>query len=164
MKGRRTGYLIAALLVAGKLLIPFQSRNIADLIPVETLLVTVEQGEVRLDGKDCHGRGSTWADAVQDLGQSAAGTVFLGMVDRIVLCGQTHDILSQAISDRQLRPAAEVCVCADEITDVEQLSSFLAAHRTGLTLQRIRARALRGEPVAFPLLIQTEGGLRLYAP
>lgn len=163
MKRKWTGYLLLAMLAAGKLLMPFQSRNIADLIPVETLLVTVEQGQICLDGQQCHGRGVTWTDAVHDLRRSADGTVFLGTVDQIVLCGQGDDLLSQVMFDRQLRPAAEVCTCPGGITDLAQLTSFLAAHSTGLTLQKARARTLRREPVVLPLLVQTEGGLRLYA-
>ena len=75
--------LAAAVRMSG--LIPFDSLEIDELVPVETLTVSVEREKVRLDTGKCRGQGEDWETALEDLRRSAEGTVFLGTAEQVVL-------------------------------------------------------------------------------
>ena len=145
------GLTAAALLLLGGM--PFKRSDVARLAPVEALVVSVEQGRVVLDGGDCQGRGASWEEAWQ----------FLGTAEQIVLTGSAVELLPQAVNSGALRPAAQVCVCPGPAPDPKQAAAYLSAHKTGVTLQRVQAALQRGENFALPVLMETEGGLRLYA-
>ena len=155
------GLTAAALLLLGGM--PFKRSDVARLAPVEALVVSVEQGRVVLDGGDCQGRGASWEEAWQDLQRGAEGQVFLGTAEQIVLTGSAVELLPQAVNSGALRPAAQVCVCPGPAPDPKQAAAYLSAHKTGVTLQRVQAALQRGESFALPVLMETEGGLRLYA-
>jgi len=150
----------AALRLTG--LLPFQTTDVARLKPVEALVISVEQGEIVFRGEECQGRGTTWEEAWTDLEQSAEGTVFLDTAEQVVLVGQAADLLAGAAWSEQLRPAANVCICIGEAPEPEAAAAYLSAHAGGLTLQKVRAALLRQETVKPPVLVKTEGGLRLY--
>lgn len=151
--------LAAALRLSG--LLPFESSDVAELVPVRALVVCMQAEKVVLDGGDCHGVGADWNSAWEDLHSSADGHVFLGTADHVVLCGNAVSLLPQVASSRELRPAASVCVCPDSVPDAEEAADYLDAHDGGVTLQQVRALQLRAGTVQLPQLMQTEGGLRL---
>lgn len=153
--------LAAALRATG--LLPFQSSDVAELVPVQALVVSVEEGKVYLDGGECLGIGADWDSALQDLKESAEGHVFLGTADHVVLCGEAVSLLQQLIESEALRPAASVCVCPNGLIDSKSAAGYLAAHDGGVTLQQVRALQLRPGEVELPELIRTQGGLRLDA-
>lgn len=157
--------VLAALAVVLRVtgLLPFQSSDVAELVPVQALVVSMENGKVFLDGGGCLGVGTDWESALEDLNQSAEGHVFLGTADHVVLCGEAVSLLQQIARSEALRPAASLCVCPDGVIDAKSAAEYLNAHDGGVTLRQMRALQLRPGAVELPELIQTQGGLRLYA-
>ena len=158
--------VIRGLLAAGGLLLiwllPCQRRDVAQLIPVEALIVSVEDGAVVLTGKDCQGRGESWTEACEDLLQSGEGIVFLETAEQLILAADAVDLLSEAAESGLLRPAAMVCVAVGTVPEPEEAASYLASHSSGVTLRQIQAAKVQGKQLQLPLLIKTEGGLRIY--
>lgn len=152
--------LAAALSLTG--LLPFESNDVASLVPVETLTVDRNEGRVTLKGKDCQGHGEDWQSALEDLRESGTGTVFLGTAEQVVISQRAVSLLPDIIRSEALRPAAVICVCPSEPPKPEKAAEYLSAHDAGMTIQKVQAVMLRGEGVKLPMLVQTEGGLRLY--
>lgn len=152
--------LAAALRMSG--LLPFESRDVAQLVPVEALVVSLDGRTVVLNGGEAEGRGAGWSEALEDLEQSAGGAVFLSTAEQIVLTGQAVALLPEIVGSGSLRPAAMVCYAPGEPPDPAEAADYLSAHSGQLTVQRIQAAMLQGETVTLPRLVETEGGLRLY--
>lgn len=153
--------VLGAVLSASRLS-PFQNNDVAALVPVETLTVDVQQGQVVLDGGDCQGYGKDWDSALEDLCRSGDGTVFLGTAEQVVLSQMAvEQLLPDVIRSEALRPAAGICVCSGKLPSPKDATAYLSAHPLGVTIQKVQAVMLRGEGLALPMLIQTEGGLRL---
>ena len=150
--------ILAALLIW---LLPFQRRDVAQLIPVEALIVSVEDGAVVLTGKDCQGRGESWTEACEDLLQSGEGIVFLETAEQLILAADAVDLLPEAAESGLLRPAAMVCVAVGEVPEPEEAAAYLASHSSGVTLRQIQTAKARGKQLRLPVLINTEGGLRI---
>lgn len=150
---------VAALRLTG--LLPFESSDVAELVPVQALVISTSGSKIVLDGGQCRGIGTDWDSAWQDLRTGAQGHVFLGTADHVVLCGNAVSLLPQVADDPVLRPAASVCVCPDAVPDADTVAQYLQAHDPGVTLQQVRALRLGEGAVALPILRQTEGGLRL---
>ena len=142
-------------------LFPFESNDVADLVPVQALTVDVQAGRVLLKGNDCQGNGEDWPSALEDLRQSGEGVVFLGTAEQVVLSQSATAILPDVIRSTDLRPAAVICICAGELPEPEEAAKYLSAHNAGTTIQKVQAIMLRGEGIELPVLEQTEGGLRL---
>lgn len=156
-----TGILCAALLGMSALF-PFERNDVAKLVPVETLVVSVNGEMVMLNGGACLGCGETWQKAWQDLLQSAGGTVFLGTAEQVILVGAAVNLLPQVVWNEQLRPAAVLCVSPGPEPDLKEAAAYLSAHDAGVTLQHVRMALLQNETIDLPVLVETEGGLRLY--
>lgn len=152
--------LAAVLRISG--LLPFETNDVAQLKPVEALVVSVRNGQVVLNGGETQGLGEDWASALEDLRRGAEGTLFLGTTEQIVLCGEGKSVLQQIAESEALRPAAVVVYCPEEELDPKAAAAYLSAHDAGLTLQQVRSAILRRELVLLPVLRNTEGGLRLY--
>ena len=154
---------VAALLKVSGLL-PFQTTDVAQLKPVEALVVSVEDGTVLLRSGEAIGVGADWPSALNDLRQGAEGTLFLGTTEQVILCGRAVDLLEQVARSEDLRPGTMVVACGEEQVDPKQAATYLSSHNSGVTLGRVRAAMLRKESVVLQELVNTEGGLRLYDP
>ena len=106
--------LIVGAAVAFSVLSPFHRTDVAELIPVEVLVVYEDGPQLVIDGGEVRGRGRTWTEAWQDLRRGAPGTVFLETADDLVLVGTTVQLLPQILGSELLRPAARVCFCPGE--------------------------------------------------
>lgn len=157
--------LVFLVLLAGVLrttgLLPFQSSDVAQLVPVQALVISQSGGSVVLDGGQCRGIGTDWDSAWQDLQNSADGHVFLETADHVILCGDAIALLPQVVRSGAFRPAASVCVCPDSVPDAQEAADYLDAHSGGVSLQQVQALQLRTGEIRLPRLRQTEGGLRL---
>ena len=151
--------LAAALRMSG--LLPSSCHDVSDLVPVEALTVDWEQDQVILKGKECEGHGGDWEKALEDLRNSADGTVFLGTTEQVVLSEHAVRVLPDVIRSTDLRPAAVICVCRGDLPDPEEAAAYLSAHDEGVTIQRVQAAMVQGKAVALPVLSNTKGGLRL---
>jgi len=154
--------LVGVVLLGAGAMLPFQSRDIAQLVPIEALVVSVSQDKVVLNGGECSGRGSTWEDAWKDLKNSGDGWVFFGTAEQIVLVGGAVKLLTEVVSCEELRPAANVCVALGTMPQPEKVSAYLSAHNSGVTLQKVRADLKQGACPILPVLITEEGEMRLY--
>ena len=152
--------LAGALSMTG--LLPFESRDVASLVPVETLTVDVRESQVVLNGGEYQGYGTDWETALADLHAGGEGNVFLGTAEQVVLSQSATSLLPDIIRSQELRPAAVVCVCQGIPPKPEDVTKYLSAHDAGITIQKVQAVMLRGEGIKLPVLVQTEGGLRLY--
>lgn len=155
-------WVLLALTVKASGLLPFESRDVAKLAPIRALTVSVEDGQVVLDGGDCQGRGESWSRALSDLRRGAQGEVFLETADQLILSGPAVSLLPEIVRSESLRPGADVCRCGPRPPDPEEAADYLSAHETGLTLLDVRRAMVRGERVELPVLAQGKGGLRLY--
>lgn len=142
-------------------LLPFKSSDVAQLVPVQALVISQSGGHVVLDGGQCRGIGSDWDSAWQDLKESADGHVFLQTADHVILCGDAIGLLREVVESGAFRPAASVCVCPDAVPDAEEAAAYLEAHSGGVTLQQVQALRLGEGQITLPRLRKTEGGLRL---
>lgn len=152
--------LAAALRMSGFL--PFESRDVADLVPIQALTVSLDGKTLVLDGGEAQGRGRTWNEALADLDRSAEGDVFLSTAEHLILTGEAVKLLPEIVESGVLRPAAQVCFAPGAPPELSEATAYLSAHETDWTVQRVRAAFLRGETVHLPVLAETEGGLRLY--
>lgn len=157
-------FVLVALAAAFRLsgLLPFQSSDVAELVPVQALVISVEDGEIRLDGGDCLGVGADWDSAWEDLQKSASGHVFLGTVDHVIVCGEGLSLLPKVVESRAFRSAVSVCSASEIVPNAKLAANYLSAHGGSVTLRQLRALRLHPGEVRLPQLAETEGGLRLY--
>ena len=151
--------LLAAAAVFG--LLPARGTDAAELEPAQVLLVSAEGGTLRLEtDQGSVGLGKSLDEAMQDLQNGAAGTVFFGTVEHVVAAQSAAYLLPQLAASNELRPAAKLYL-APVLPEAAEAVEFLAAHPGNLTLQRTRAALLYGRQPEVPRLLTTEGGLRL---
>ncbi len=90
-------------------LLPWQSRDAARLLPVQTLLLDVEAQQVvlRADG-GLEGRGRTLEEAMARMSDSAPGELFFGQTARVICGRDTAGLLLRAGLESRLRLSTAV--------------------------------------------------------
>lgn len=150
---------VALVAMAGWL--PVQPRDVEDLLVVEVLVLSEQDGQLHLDGgNDLVGQGETWEEAVQDLTETAPGVAFFDTVAHIVLCDGTETQLEAVLDDRALRPAARLYMGRGDV-ESDGAAKYLATHRGSVTLQDLQAAWLEQRDVVVPLLTEHDGRYRL---
>lgn len=159
---KKLALLAGLLLVLGAVgWLPVKPRDVGDLLPVEALVLSERDGLLYLDGgNDLAGQGTTWAEAVKDLTETAPGVAFFDTTAHIILCGNTVNCLEQVLDDRALRPAARIYLGQGAI-EADDAAAYLATHRGNKTLQDLQAAWLEGRTVTLPVLTETDGRYRL---
>lgn len=114
--------------------LPFEEYATGQLLPVKTVQVQALDGLVQIVTEVGRGVGESWAAAVADLREQAAGTVFFDTAEHVILCGAAETVVSEALESGELRPAARVYY-GEEPVEPEGLSAWLDAHESGLTLE-----------------------------
>jgi hypothetical protein len=152
-----------ALVLKATGLLPFQSADIADLLPLRTLTVDVTADGIALDAGEASGTGPTLEAALKDLCATATGQAFPATVRQVILSQSARELLPEICRWQALRPAAQVVLAPEGLPDPEEAADYLETHDPGLTLQQVQAALLRGQTVTLPTL-RTEGGLRLEKP
>lgn len=129
--------LLAILLVTVLGWLPFKGTDVATLEPAEALYVSLEGEQilVETDG-GWFGKGETVEEAVADLKESAPGQVFLQTVDYLLLQTESEALLPTLYA--HLRSGCSVCF-VEEKPDLAKASTYLRAHKPGLTIQHYRA-------------------------
>lgn len=152
----------AAVVVAGLLgWLPAEPRALGDLLPVEALVVSEEDGTVTVDGgKGLVGHGNSWAEAVEDLRQTANGDAFLDTAGHIILKEGAEGRLEEVLDDRSLRPAARVYLGLGEPT-ADGAAEYLQSRRGSVTVRDLQAAWLEDRMVTLPRLTEEEGRYRL---
>ncbi len=159
---RMAAVVVLALLVSFAL--PFRRSDVAQLVPVEALVISLDEGRIILDGGVCQGSGDSWAAAWEDFLSAGDGIVFLGTTEYLVLAGGAVTHLSDAVQTDMLRPAAKIFLALGDVPDAKETAKYLAAHDSSTTLLRIKSALMQNEAVSLPVLMKTERGLRLYEP
>lgn len=146
---------LAAAVALGRL--PHRGTDVARLHPVEAVLAETYSGGVLLQtDTGLWGEGATPEAALEDMRQSASGTVFLDTADYLLLGEGAEQYLPQLLG--LLRPTCRVCRCT-AAPDLTQAASYLRSHDWPLTLGTWRA-----EGGKMPTLITTEGRMELVYP
>lgn len=133
---------------------PARGTDVAELQPVELMMVSVENENVVLetDTNDV-GKGENLERALENLKESAPGSIFLDTVEFLVVQDSAAEYLPQLID--LLRPGTTGCFTAERI-DPEKAAEYLSAHKPSVTL-----RAVRYESGMLPLLNELEGRFEL---
>lgn len=113
-------------ILAAALCVPSRGTDIGRLEPVEAVMVDRQWGQVviRTDTGDA-GRGSTLAQAMQNLRDTTPGTIYLDTADYLLVTRAAGDLLGELSG--ALRPSARVCRAEGEV-DLAAAAEFLSAH------------------------------------
>jgi len=133
---------------------PFRGTDVGKLLPVETVRICRENGEIRLqtDTGDT-GKGTDINEALLDLKATTAGNVFLETADYLLVKPGCEEMLGE-LADI-LRPSCGVCVEVGE-AELEKVAKFFAAHEPQVTLQKWRSGNAH-----LPMLMVKEGRMEL---
>ena len=159
----KKGWLLVGVLAVLTLwkLLPFQGSDVAQLMPIRALTVDRKGGQIFLDGGVCSGKGGTLEEALADMKNGAAGTVFLATTEEVIVSAGAVSLLPELCLWDALRPATRVAAALGDLPDPEQAADYLEAHDPGVSLGQLHGALLRGESVRLPQLLQEEGGLHL---
>lgn len=128
-------WLCLLALVAAALVFPGEGTDIGELLPVELVSLTVEQGEIvaRTDTGN-FGIGKTLSDAMEDLKAGAPGKVFLETADYLLLAPQTEENWN-GLND-WFRPGTLIFGVGENVNP-EEAAAFLRSHTGGVPLNRL---------------------------
>ena len=158
----RIGLVLAGLGALGVL--PFRAADVAELIPVRTILVTRSGASYEVNiGEGLRALGDTVKKALEALREQAPGEVFYETAEQVLVTETAAQAVEEIAGLPELRPAAGLWLTPDSSLDLQAAGDYLAAHPADLTLTEVRARLLTGEPPSLPRLIPTEGGFRVDA-
>ena len=139
--------------------LPFRARDVAELLPVRTVLIGREGKIITVDvGAGAKGTGATLHAALDSLRERVTGKVFFGTAEQVILTEEAADVLPQALEEPAFRPAAGIYLTPEEDLDPEAAADYLASHSSNLTLIRCRALLLEGEDPRVPVLRRANGG------
>ena len=150
--------LLAAVLLALGLL-PFRASDVAELIPVRTVVITRAGDAYQVDvGQGLKALGKTLAEALDRMRREAPGEIFFRTAEQVVVTRDAADVVPQAAQSPDLRPAAGLYLTPDAAPDAEAIAAFLSAHPADTTLARVRGELRNGRTPRIPTLRRTEGG------
>lgn len=141
---------------------PMPQTDAAELSPV--MLLTVEKQAdilcIRSDTDDV-GYGRTLAQALSDMQQTSAKTLFFETAQSIVFDETALSCAAEAANSKDLRPATKVYLAKGELPPAKQAAEYLRLHAADATLGRLRAQLLKREQAELPTVVYREGRLRL---
>ena len=159
--------LIYLLLAAGVIFsggLPFVSRDVGELRPVQTALIRMEEERVILETDlGDRGIGTDWSSAMADLEAKAPGAVFIGTANFLLLEDGASALLPELAKQTELNPGCALCLAPAEV-DLEAVSLYLNTHEPDWNLDRLRQAQAAGEPVELPRLTEVDGGYLLVQP
>lgn len=166
MKSGLQRIVLAAILVGAASLAglwPFTAVDAAKVVPVETLAVAREAaGYCLYAGDGLTGRGATLDEALENLEQTAPGTVFFGTVQRVILPAESLDLAHDLLLGGQFRPSVWVYGSAvPKEAEAEVLEAHESRSRDGATLGRVAAAQLGGPAISVAKVAAVEGSWQL---
>lgn len=144
----------ALLLAAAGLLfaLPYKSRDVGTLLPVETALFSVEGQTVTVETDlGLMGRGTTLEEAVADLEARAPGSLFLDTANFVLLRPSALALLPELERADFLRDSCTLCLAEDE-TDLPGVGAYLRAHKPGSDLGAAFSALAEGKDPELPTL------------
>lgn len=152
--------ILAGLCALGVL--PFKATDVAELLPVRTVIVTRSGRELTVDiGAGVRAVGNTLSEALETLKNEVTGEVFFQTAEQVVVAENAQDAVPQVVSEPSFRPAAGLYLTPEENADAEELADYLDAHRSDRTLTQTRAALLEGREPELPILRRSHGGWRV---
>lgn len=134
---KRIGVMLLAAAAAVMLGRLFPRTDIGELEPVQVIYIRREQGKVLIETDLGHvGAGQDLEEAVEDLKQSAAASVFLDTADFLIMDTDCTVRLSEAAEF--FRPGIRICL-ADGLSDLQAAGKYLEVH--DLTVSLVRAQS-----------------------
>ena len=155
-------WLLAAVLIVVLECAPLPQTDAAELSPVTLLTVskTADIVCVRTDTGD-EGCGRTLAQALDDLQQTSAKTLFFQTAQSIVFEEAALDLAKEAANLEDLRPATKVYLAKGELPPPEQAAEYLKLHAADATLGKLRAALFKRQTVRLPTVVYHNGRMRL---
>lgn len=151
MKGLICVLVVFALLSLGGMP-PFENHDASELLPVQVLVAEFSEQGVTLTGDEGqYGSGRSWAEAVEDLKNTASGVAFLQTAEKVILTGDWQPALQTVIASGDLRPAAELFQ-GDVGADAAQLYAYLKTRVSKVTVAGLRAAMKVGQLLKLPEL------------
>lgn len=126
--------IIYGILLTAALLIPNEATDLEKMKPVEAVLVRMEDDLIIIetDTEDV-GIGATVAQAMRNLEETTAGTIFLDTADYLLVTeGTEQQILEMA---QYLKKSVRICYAEEQI-DIVDAVEFLRAHRPEIKLRQ----------------------------
>ena len=152
--------ILAALTYFG--LLPFSANDVSKLLPVETVLITREGDQIRVDvGAGVRAVGKTLAEALDRLKEQVSGVIFFQTAEQVVVEESAAQIVGEVISEERFRPAAGIYLTPERDLDARAVSRYCAARHTALTLGEAKAALTEGKDLTLPRLICADGGFRI---
>lgn len=141
--------------------LPYESRDVGGLLPVETALFSVE-GEAVTAETDLGltGRGTTLEEAVADLEARAPGSLFLDTANFVLLRPSALELLPELARADFLRDSCTLCLAVGE-ADLSDVGSYLRAHKPGSDLGTAFSALIAGEDPELPILTMGNGAFAL---
>lgn len=155
---------ILLLAAAGLLFaLPYESRDVGQLLPVETALFSIEDETVILETDlGLVGRGATLEEAVGDLKAQASGSLFLDTGNFVLLRPSALALLPELEKADFLRDSCTLCLAEGNL-DLSGVGAYLRAHKPDSDLgAAFSALAEGGEP-RLPALTM-DGGIFALEP
>lgn len=129
-------FLMVCVLASILKLLPWERADVANLLPIETLVVDYENGRVILKAAEGNcGEGESLKAAMDDMTANAPGELFYGQVARIIV-GPNADWVLQAAAKQSL---LRLNVAVYQAVETEQLVETLEELEP-----RLRAQERRG--------------------
>ena len=153
----------ALLLAAVGLLfaLPYKSRDVGRLLPVETALFSVEGQTVILETDlGLTGRGDTLEEAVADLKDRAPGSLFLDTGNFVLLRPSALALLPDLEKADFLRDSCTLCLAEGDL-DLTHAGPYLQAHKPGSNLGDAFSALAEGWETALPTLTMEDGAFML---
>lgn len=152
-----TGIVTVIAIALALLFSPFQSADVAELLPVQTLCLRQQDGLCRLETDGgLMGKGVDPAKALADLERTAPGKVLLSTTRQLVVEEGAATYFKALLDLNALRPGTEL-YRAKQPVDAADASSWLSRHGVNVTVSHVQAAWLTGEAVELPLLVGGEG-------
>ena len=156
--------VLIAVILGALWTLPFRGSDVAELLPVETVIVSRSGPGFVVDaGVGVLGRGGTAAAALKTLREEASVELFFRTAEQIVITESAADSLAEVVWQQDFRPGAGVYLTPVETPDAEAIGRYLAAHDSNTTLTDVRAALLAGEKPRVPVIVPVDGGYLVYA-
>lgn len=157
----RLGLLL--LFLAGLGVLPFKAREVAELLPVKTIVVTRSGRSYTVDvGAGVKAAGRTLTEALQRLREEVTGEAFFGTAEQVVITEDAADVVEEVTEQAELRPAAGIYLTPEEAPDAEAIGAYLSTHSSNTTILLVKARLRAGQPPRIPVIVPADGGYRVY--
>lgn len=134
-------------LLAAALMIPTEAAELGKMKPVETVCVRLEADTITIetDTEDI-GRGATVLEALENLKDTTAGTIYLDTAEYLLVMGGAEQQLPEL--SKYLKMSVRICKAEGDIP-VKDTAAFLSAHRPAVKLKQwqkgIKLQVLKAE-------------------